>query len=98
MTLVRRRDSLVIEFLDTCAPFDSTAFAITEQPNTIAAIATNGRGLMLIRAYAREFASCYDGSYNRTMLSIESSKARPRAGTHEFGDGNDERGGGKTKT
>ena len=61
---------LGIEFLDTCAPFDPTAFAIAERPDSIDAIAANGRGLMLIRAYAREFAYRHDGTYNRVTLVI----------------------------
>jgi serine/threonine-protein kinase RsbW len=76
VTLARRgeglgHEGLGIEFLDTCAPFDPTAFAVAQKPDTIDAIAANGRGLMLIRAYAREFAYRHDGTYNRVTLVIE---------------------------
>ena len=71
VTLARRGEGIGIEFLDTCAPFDPTAFAIAQKPDTIDAIAANGRGLMLIRAYAREFTYRHDGTYNRVTLVIE---------------------------
>ena len=70
VTLARRGDGLGIEFLDPGAPFDPTAFALAEKPDTIDAVAINGRGLMLIRAYAGEFAYRHDGTYNRVTLSI----------------------------
>jgi serine/threonine-protein kinase RsbW len=70
VTLARRRDGIGIEFLDSGAPFDPTAFRLAEKPDSIDAAAINGRGLRLIRAYAGEFAYRHDGTYNRITLSI----------------------------
>lgn len=75
VTLARRRDGLGIAFLDTCAPFDPTAWAIAEQPDSIDAVTASGRGLRLIRAYAAEFAYRRDGTCNRITLGIKSTRA-----------------------
>jgi serine/threonine-protein kinase RsbW len=70
VTLTRRGDGLGIEFQDSGAPFDPTAFTLAEKPDSIDAVAIDGRGLMLIRAYAGEFAYRHDGTYNRITLNI----------------------------
>jgi phosphoserine phosphatase RsbU/P len=73
VTLTRRGDGIGIEFLDSRARFDPTAVAIAKQPDSIDSAAVGGRGLMLIRAYARDLAYHSDGIYNRVTLRIKSN-------------------------
>jgi anti-sigma regulatory factor (Ser/Thr protein kinase) len=72
VTLTRCSDHIGIEFLDSCARFDPTGWAIPERSDSLESVAVTGRGLMLIRAYAKEFAYRSDGTYNRVTLRIES--------------------------
>ncbi len=71
VTLTRRHDGIGIEFLDTCAPFDPTAVAAPVLGNSIESATIGGRGLTLVRAYAKEFTHRYDGAGNRITLRIE---------------------------
>jgi anti-sigma regulatory factor (Ser/Thr protein kinase) len=71
VTLARRHDGIGIEFLDTCARFDPTAVAAPVQGNSIESVTIDGRGLMLVRAYAKEFIYRCDSSGNRITLRIE---------------------------
>jgi anti-sigma regulatory factor (Ser/Thr protein kinase) len=70
VTLAKCADGIAIEFQDSCARFDPTVETIAERPDTIESAAINGRGLMLIRAYAKEFAYRHDGTYNRVTLRV----------------------------
>jgi anti-sigma regulatory factor (Ser/Thr protein kinase) len=72
VTLTRCSDGIGIEFLDSRARFDPTSAAVLEQPGSVHSVATKGRGLMLIRAYAKDLAYRYDGTYNRVTLRIGS--------------------------
>lgn len=72
VTLERRGDGLGIEFRDSCPPFDPTAHPMAEKSDSIDTVAINGRGLMLVRAYAAEFSYRYDGACNRVTLSMKS--------------------------
>ena len=70
VTLARRHDGIDIEFMDTCARFDPTAVAAPVQGNSIESATIGGRGLMHVRAYAKEFTYRYDSSGNRITLRI----------------------------
>jgi anti-sigma regulatory factor (Ser/Thr protein kinase) len=72
LTITRRRDGIGIEFMDTCARFDPTAVAARVQDSSIESATIGGRGLLLIRNYAKDFIYHYDGSGNRITLRIES--------------------------
>jgi anti-sigma regulatory factor (Ser/Thr protein kinase) len=72
VTLTRRSDGIGIEFMDSREHFDPTGVTTGEQPSSIDAVAINGRGLMLVRAYATELAYRNDGTYNRVTLKIAS--------------------------
>jgi anti-sigma regulatory factor (Ser/Thr protein kinase) len=59
-----------VEFLDAGARFDPTGRVIAEQSDSAGSSAISGRGLMLIRTYAKELAYRHDGTYNRVTLKI----------------------------
>jgi anti-sigma regulatory factor (Ser/Thr protein kinase) len=72
VTLTQCDDGIGIEFLDCRAQFDPTGTATAERPGSLDAAAIRGRGLMLLRAYAKDFAYRNDGAYNRVTLTIKS--------------------------
>ena len=71
VTLARRPDGIGVEFVDSCARFDPTAVAAPAQGDSIESATIEGRGLMLVRAYAKELAHHHDGSGNHVSLRIE---------------------------
>jgi anti-sigma regulatory factor (Ser/Thr protein kinase) len=71
VTLARRHDGIGIEFVDTCARFDPTAADLPAQGNSIESATIDGRGLMLVRAYAKDLAHHYDGRGNHVTLRVE---------------------------
>jgi anti-sigma regulatory factor (Ser/Thr protein kinase) len=73
VTLRRFGDGIGVEFLDSCAPFDPTAAIGAVENATIESLSPSGRGLMLIRSYAKDIAYCNDGTCNRTTLKIKSA-------------------------
>jgi anti-sigma regulatory factor (Ser/Thr protein kinase) len=70
VTLRSRDDGFEIEFLDSCAPFDPTRRRVTAQPTSIESASPNGRGLLLVRAYASDLSYRHDGTYNRVTMTI----------------------------
>jgi len=71
VTLARRRKGIDIEFRDTCGHFDPTTITAPVQNNSIESATIGGRGLMLVRTYAKEFTYHRDSSGNRITLRIE---------------------------
>jgi len=75
VTLTRCSDGIGIEFMDTRGQFDPT---IEHAELSQAASAyEGGRGLMLIRSYAKDLAYRHDGRYNRVSLKIEGPHSDP---------------------
>jgi len=70
VTLARSADGIGIEFVDTCGRFDPTHVAAPVQGESIEDAPVGGRGLTLVRGYAKEFAYRHDGARNRTTLRI----------------------------
>jgi anti-sigma regulatory factor (Ser/Thr protein kinase) len=73
ITVRRSGKGMAIEFLDSRAPFDPTRGAAAPTPELIEAAAVGGRGLMLLRAYARDLTYSHDGKYNRISLTTDSA-------------------------
>jgi anti-sigma regulatory factor (Ser/Thr protein kinase) len=71
VTLTRRDDGIGVEFRDTCGRFDPTAVAPPAQGHSVETATVEGRGLILLRAYARELAYHHDGSGNHVRLWVE---------------------------
>lgn len=69
VTLRDGGDGVEIEFMDSLKPFDpvTNADGAKPQPTEVA-----GRGLMLVRNYARELSYRNDGTYNRVQFTIGS--------------------------
>jgi anti-sigma regulatory factor (Ser/Thr protein kinase) len=72
VTLKERSDGIGIEVLDTCAPFNPIERAPAVQARSLESVDVSGRGLTLVRAYAKERAYRHDGTYNRVSLAIVS--------------------------
>lgn len=71
VTLTRRPDGIGVEFADSCARFDPTVVAPPPQSESIESATIEGRGLMLVRAHAKELAYHHDGGGNHVTLRIE---------------------------
>ena len=71
VVLLRRPDGLGVSFADTSAPFDPTAAVAAEQAQSIEAATVAGRGLMLLRNYARDLAYHHDGADNHLTFWVE---------------------------
>ncbi|HYW61459.1 MAG TPA: ATP-binding protein [Xanthobacteraceae bacterium] len=82
VTLHCRSNGIGIEFLDTGAPFDPTGSAVVAksaaksgaksaaQPAPSGSATEGGRGLMLVRAYAKNLSYRRDGLYNRIEMTV----------------------------
>lgn len=70
LTLLRRPDGLGVAFADTSAPFDPTTAVVPEQAQSIESAAIAGRGLMLVRAYAKDLAYHHDGAANHLTFFV----------------------------
>jgi anti-sigma regulatory factor (Ser/Thr protein kinase) len=73
VTLRHFSDGIGVEFLDSCSPFDPTGEIVVGNTATIESMRPDGRGLMLVRAYAKDLAYCNDGARNRVTLKINST-------------------------
>jgi anti-sigma regulatory factor (Ser/Thr protein kinase) len=77
VTLSRSGDGIAIEFMDAREPFDPTLTPVAAQgalePASIESAAIGGRGLGLVRAYAKDVSYRRDGRYNRVTLKIKSA-------------------------
>lgn len=69
--LLRRPDGLGVAFADTSAPFDPTAAVAAQPAQSIEATTAAGRGLMLVRNYARDLAYQRDGAGNHLTFWVE---------------------------
>jgi anti-sigma regulatory factor (Ser/Thr protein kinase) len=72
VTLRHIGDGIGVEFQDSCGPFDPTAEAVALKP-PLESEGPGGRGLMLLRAYAKDIAYSNDGTCNRVILKIKSA-------------------------
>jgi serine/threonine-protein kinase RsbW len=72
LTLRRLGDGMEVEFQDSCGPFDPTGAATPEEAVAIESASAGGRGLRLLRAYAKDIVHGHDGGRNRVTLRIES--------------------------
>src|SRR5262249_34721108 len=72
VTLTRCDDCIAVEFMDSRERFDPTGPVTTKRPDTLESATINGRGLMLVHAYAKELSYHYNGIYNRTTFNVES--------------------------
>jgi len=70
VTLTRRADGLGVAFSDPGMPFDPTTAVMPEQGNSVASATVSGRGLMLLRAYARDLAHHHDGAGNHLTFWV----------------------------
>lgn len=70
VTLHCRSNGIGIEFLDTGAPFDPTGSAAAAKPAPSCSATEGGRGLMLVRAYAKNLSYRRDGLYNRIEMTV----------------------------
>jgi anti-sigma regulatory factor (Ser/Thr protein kinase) len=69
ITIDRMTDGIEVEFLDSCERFDPTApQSLPEESDS-----GGGRGLLLLRAYARDLSYVADPCYNRTNFKIASA-------------------------
>jgi anti-sigma regulatory factor (Ser/Thr protein kinase) len=73
VTLRHIGDGIGVEFLDSRGPFDPTAAAIAKRTASGESESLGGRGLMLLRAYAKDIAYSNDGTCNRVSLKINSA-------------------------
>ena len=69
--LLRRPDGLGVAFDDTSASFDPTAAVAAQPAQSIEAATAAGRGLMLLRNYARDLAYHRDGAGNHLTFWVE---------------------------
>jgi anti-sigma regulatory factor (Ser/Thr protein kinase) len=72
LTLSRLDNGLGVEFEDSCGPFDPTRAAVQEDTLAIEFASARGRGLRLLRAYAKDIAYAHEAGHNRVTLKIES--------------------------
>jgi anti-sigma regulatory factor (Ser/Thr protein kinase) len=72
VTLRHFGDGIGVEFLDSCAAFDPTGETVAENTASIGSLAPGGRGLLLLRAYAKDLSYGNDGARNRVTLKIDS--------------------------
>jgi anti-sigma regulatory factor (Ser/Thr protein kinase) len=73
VTLRHIGDGIGVEFQDSCGPFDPTAAAVATKAAPGESEGLGGRGLMLLRAYAKDLAYSNDGTGNRVILKINSA-------------------------
>ncbi len=69
VTLHCRGDGIGIEFLDSGAPFDPTREGAGHSPSSEAP-SVGGRGLMLLRAYAKDLGYVRDGARNHVTMTV----------------------------
>lgn len=72
-------DGIEVEFLDTRESFDPTVTQPSAQPRANG----GGRGLALVRAYARDLTYVAAADYNRTTFKVTSVEALSAAGIAE---------------
>jgi len=72
VTVRRLCGGVAVEYLDSRAPFDPTGVPVPARAESIESADPTGRGLTLLRAYARDLTYSHDGTYNRVMLTISS--------------------------
>jgi serine/threonine-protein kinase RsbW len=73
VTLRHLGDGIGVEFIDCCTPFDPTGEIESGHEISIETLRPGGRGLRLLRAYARDLSYCHDGGRNRVTLKISSA-------------------------
>ncbi len=64
------QDRLVLEAVDSCAPFDPLSHAVAPLPDTVAALQPGGRGLQLLRALSDDRRYAYRDGRNRLTLDF----------------------------
>jgi anti-sigma regulatory factor (Ser/Thr protein kinase) len=72
LTLSRLGKGVEVDFRDSCGPFDPTRAAPQEEAVAIESASVRGRGLRLLRAYAKDIAYTHEAGSNRVTLRIES--------------------------
>ncbi|MCC6779635.1 MAG: ATP-binding protein [Hyphomicrobiales bacterium] len=75
LTVILRRldDGLAVEVIDTCAPFDPRRATAASEPASIAEALPGGRGLKLVRAFARSLSYRHSEGRNHVSLEIAAS-------------------------
>ena len=73
VTLRRFGDGIGVELLDSGAAFDPTVEMAAANADSIESLPAGGRGLPLLRAYAKDLSYRNDGTCNRVTLKINSA-------------------------